>query len=80
MGLARGSSDEDKVLLSPLNSRSDGTWGMAKELQLVLLHRWQGQHHAHPIQLSVEQSQEKGLWCSLPPSKGKELSFNSQAE
>lgn len=61
---------------TPLNSLSQMTvWGTARELLLTLLHRWMGKgNRGHPIQqaeLGVKQSQEEGLWCLLPPSKGK---------
>lgn len=60
----------------PLNSLSQmAVWGTARELLLALLHRWMGKGHSrHPVQqaeLGVKQSQEEGLWCLLPPSKGK---------
>lgn len=50
-------------------------WGTARELLLVLVHRWIGKGHSrHPIQQAereVKQSQVEALWCLLPPGKGK---------
>jgi len=61
---------------TPPNPLSQLTvWGTARELLLVLVHRWMGKGHSrHPIQQAereVKLSQVEALWCLLPPGKGK---------
>lgn len=87
LGLARGSNNEDKLWL-PFSA------AFPRWIPAHRRHLGNGKGASAPAQtegrgapwtsqtaeFGVKQSQEEGLWCSLPPSKGKEHNFNSWAE
>lgn len=80
----RTSCDSRSVLHFPAEfPLTSSTWGMAKELPLLLLHSWKGEgHHGHPTQLSLGLNRARKRVCGVYslPSEGKEYNFNSRAE